>query len=133
MKRMDGMRPVAPVVPAASVAAPEVASTLPLGGARPIPAVSAAAPISPEARLKLEREEAVGDGSQDKRFLRLYHAVICHRKRGDEPAVQAVWTQQGYTPGSWAEAVGRAVMRSKEDSDGFGKAWSETTRKPCDS
>jgi hypothetical protein len=134
MKRMDGMRPVAPVVPAAPSAPVEKTLTHPLGGARPIPFAPASDATSAGAVPGATAEVVAGDVGNlppDAELLRSYHAVLCHRRRGDESGVRAVWVQHGYTPASWAAAVRTAVMRAEEDSDGFGRQWAEMNREPC--
>ena len=134
MKRMDGMRPVAPVRPAAPAASPEEAPAQMVGGARPIPATPAAiagAEIGAEGDAVTSPDAGSEKAPPEAQLLRVYHAVVCHRRRGDESGVQALWAQHGYTAGTWAETMRDAVMRAEEDSDDFGKAWAEVLRRPC--
>jgi len=134
MKRMDGMRPVAPVQPARPDPSPSDEPAELLGGARPIPTSPTAVQEGADVVTGEEEEVAAAPARallQDEQLLKVYHAVICHRRRGDEKGVKSLWAQHGYTASTWAETVEAAVRRAVAEADDFGKAWAGVLREPC--
>ncbi len=88
MKRMDGMRPVAPVRPAAPAASPEEAPAQMLGGARPIPATPTeitGAEVGAEGDAVTSPDAGSEKAPPEAQLLRVYHAVVCHRRRASSP------------------------------------------------